>query len=105
MACTSTACRPRPGGPTSSPRSPPRGQAIIVPRGPPPALRVGGNQMNYAYLGDRLSTAAAENFPVFLADLCARAEGADVTPPTRSLLDRRPSHEHEFPTSKALLDY
>ena len=27
--------------------------------------------MNYAYLGDRLKSSAAENFPIFLADLCA----------------------------------
>ena len=27
--------------------------------------------MNYAYLGDRLKSSAAENFPSFLADLCA----------------------------------
>ena len=40
------------------------------------AFRVVENQMNYAYLGDRLKSSASENFPVFLADLCARAEAA-----------------------------
>ncbi len=61
--------------------------------------------MNYAYLGERLSQSAAENFPVFVADLCARADTAYITPSTRSLLERREPGEHEFPSSQALLDY
>ena len=44
-------------------------EALIVRRDPRIAFRVAENQMNYAYLGDRLSQSAAENFPVFLADL------------------------------------
>ena len=59
---------------------------IIVRRDPRIAFRVVENQMNYAYLGDRLSQSAADNFPVFLADLCARADAAYITPSTRSLL-------------------
>ena len=61
--------------------------------------------MNYAYLGDRLSQSAAENFPVFLADLCARADAAYITPSTRSLLEDREPGEYEFPSSQALLEY
>ena len=61
--------------------------------------------MNYAYLGERLSHSAAENFPVFVADLCARADTAYITPSTRSLLEHRQPGEHEFPSSQALLDY
>ncbi len=49
----------------------PVGEVIVVRRDPRIAFRVVENQMNYAYLGDRLSTSAAENFPVFVADLCA----------------------------------
>ena len=44
--------------------------------------------MNYAYLGKRLQSSAAENFPIFLADLCARADQAYLTPSTRALLER-----------------
>jgi len=55
--------------------------------------------MNYAYLGDRLSTSASENFPVLIADLCARAEVATITEPTRSLLENRHPSEHDFPSS------
>jgi hypothetical protein len=63
------------------------------------------NQMSYAYLGDRLKNSAAENFPIFLADLCARADQAYLTPSTRTLLERREVSECEFPSSAALLDY
>ena len=69
------------------------------------AFRIVENQMNYAYLGTRLRQSAAENFPVFVADLCARADAAYITPSTRSLLEGRDPGEHEFPSSQALLDY
>ena len=64
---------------TRIPRDP-VGEAIIVRRDPRIAFRVVENQMNYAYLGDRLSQSAAENFPVFLADLCARADDGLSSP-------------------------
>ena len=73
---------------TRIPRDP-VGEVIIVRRDPRIAFRVVENQMNYAYLGRRLSQSAAENFPVFVADLCARADAAYITPSTRSLLERR----------------
>jgi hypothetical protein len=83
----------------------PVGEVIIIRRDPLIAFRVVENQMNYAYLGDRLSPKASENFPVFLADLAARAEQADVTPPTRTILERKDPAESAFPSSQALLDY
>ena len=61
--------------------------------------------MNYAYLGDRLSTSAADNFPVFLADLCSRADAAFLTPSTRTLLKMAEAGECEFASSQALLEY
>ena len=89
---------------TRIPRDP-IGEVIIVRRDPRIAFRVVENQMNYAYLGERLSQSAAENFPIFIADLCARADAAYITPSTRSLLDHREPREHEFSSSQALLDY
>ena len=59
----------------------PVGEVIIVRRDPRIAFRIVENQMNYACLGDRLRPSAAENFPIFLADLCARAARATLTPP------------------------
>src|SRR5262245_22076943 len=73
----------------------PVGEVIIVRRDPRIAFRVVENQMSYAYLGQRRSHAAAENFPVFVADLCARADTAYITPSTQSLLEHRDSGEHE----------
>jgi hypothetical protein len=83
----------------------PVGEAFIVRREPRIAFRVVENHMNYAYLGERLSQSAAENFPVFLADLCACADAAYITESTRSLLERRQPGEHGFPSSQALLDH
>ena len=61
--------------------------------------------MNYASLGDRLKSSAAENFPIFLADLCTRADQAYLTPSTRALLERREQSEFMSPSSRAILDY
>jgi hypothetical protein len=80
-------------------------EALIVRREPRIAFRVVENQMNYAYLGERLSSSAAENFPIFLADLCARAAEAYITPSTRSLLKISEPGDFEFPSSQALMDY
>jgi hypothetical protein len=83
----------------------PVGEVIIVRRDPRITMRVVENHMNYAYLGAKRSSSAAENFPIFVADLCARAEHAFITPSTRSLLERQEPGEHHFPSSQALLDY
>ena len=81
---------------TRIPRDP-VGEVIIVRRDPRIAFRVVENQMNYAYLGDRLSQSAADNFPVFLADLCARADAAYITPSTRSLLETAETRRVRIP--------
>jgi hypothetical protein len=89
---------------TRIPRDP-IGEVIIVRRDPRIAFRIVENRMNYAYLGRRLTQSAAENFPIFIADLCARADAAYITPSTRSLLEVGDPGAHEFPSSQALLDY
>jgi hypothetical protein len=89
---------------TRIPRDP-VSEVVIVRRDPRIAFRVVESQMNYAYLGERLKTSSAENFPVFLSDLCARAEAACITPSTWSLLEHRVPREHDFASSQALLDY
>ena len=81
------------------------GEVIVVRSDPRIAFRVIENQMNYAYLGDRLTPAASTNFPIFLADLVARADQATITPTTRALLQIDGSAPSTFPTSQALLDY
>jgi hypothetical protein len=83
----------------------PVGEVIIVRRDPLLAFRIVEGQMNYAYLGERLKTAASENFPVLVADLVARSDEAYITPSTYSLLEQGTRDEHGFPSSQALLDY
>jgi hypothetical protein len=83
----------------------PVAEAIIVRRDPRIAFRVIENRMNYAYLGDRLKPSAAENFPLFLTELCARGEDAFITDPTRALLAGGDPQESAFPNPQALLDY
>jgi hypothetical protein len=83
----------------------PVGEVIIVRSDPRIAFRVIENQMNYAYLGDRLSPTAASNFPIFVADLCARADHATITPSTRAFLNKDDPAVATFATSQALLDY
>ena len=83
----------------------PSGEVIVVRRDPRIAFRVVEGAMNYANLGDRLRPAASENFPLFLADLCARADDAYITPTTRALLGGGDPADFDFPTSNALLDY
>ncbi|QEH33182.1 hypothetical protein OJF2_16790 [Aquisphaera giovannonii] len=83
----------------------PVGEVLVVRRDPRVCIRVVENQMNYAYLGDRLRETASENFPLLLADLCARARDAYLTPSTRAWIEGRDPSEYEFPTSQALLEY
>lgn len=83
----------------------PVGEVIIVRRDPRVAFRVVENQMNYAYLGERLSPSATENFPVFLADVCARSADAYLTEPTRAMLAGNDPGEYTFASPQALLDY
>lgn len=80
-------------------------EVLVVRKDPLIAFRFVENQMNYAYLGDRLRESAAENFPLFLDDLCTRAKSAYLSDSTHSLVEGREVGEHDFPTSQALLDY
>jgi hypothetical protein len=89
---------------TRIPRDP-VGEVIIIRRDPRIALRVVENRMNYEYLGDRLRPSASENFLIFVADLCARADDAYITDSTRSFLEAGDPAEYSFPSSQALLDY
>jgi hypothetical protein len=83
----------------------PVGEVVIVRKDPRIAFRVVENAMNYAYLGDRIRPTASENFPLFLADVCARADDAYVCPSTQALLGEGDPADSEFLTSQALLDY
>jgi len=83
----------------------PVGEILVVRRDPRVAFRFLEDQMNYSYLGDRLAQSSAENFPVFLADLCARSMDAYLTASTKALMANGDPSEYEFPNSQALLEY
>jgi hypothetical protein len=83
----------------------PVGEVHIVRRDPRICFRIIENQMNYASLGERLRSSAAENFPLFLAELCEKSKQAYVTPATRAFLDHGDPTEYEFPSSHTLLEH
>ena len=98
------------------PKRPRKSRAMRIPRDPVPEVilvrkdprvtfRIHAGKMNYNSLGDRLRPTSAENFPIFLADLCARATSAYVTHPTRDMLSSDVTEEDVFPDSQSLLDY
>ena len=89
---------------TRVPRDP-VGEVLIVRRDPRVVFRVVENKMNYGYLGDRLRTSAAENFPLLVGDLRRLATSAFVTPTTTALLDGDDPDDYEFAAPQSLVDY
>ena len=89
---------------SKTPREP-VAEVLAVRREPRVTFRFVENQMNYAYLGDRLRGSSVENFPLFLADLCDRSTDAYLTDSTRSLREARDPGGHDFPSSQALLEH
>jgi hypothetical protein len=83
----------------------PVGQVYIVRRDPRVCFRIIENQMNYASLGENRRSSAAENFPLFLAELCSHAKQAFITPATVSFLMLGTPSEYEFASSQTLLEY
>jgi hypothetical protein len=97
--------KPRPLSVGGRPTREPVGEVLVARRDPRIAFRFVENQMNYAYLGDRLQESASDNFPIFLADLCGRSPQAYLTGSTRALLERSESGESDFPNSQAILNH
>lgn len=83
----------------------PVGEAIVVRRDPRVAFRLVANQMNYAYLGERIWPSASENFPILLGDIRDSAEDAYVTATTDGLLKGGAPSDYTFESSHDLLDY
>ncbi len=83
----------------------PIGEVIVVRRDPRIAFRIVENKMNYAYLGDRLASSAAENFPTLVEDLRRLSKNAFITPTTDAMLANQDPDEFEFASSQSLIDY
>jgi hypothetical protein len=60
------------------------------------SLRFASDEMNYEYLGERLSTSSSANFKLLVRDLVSHADKAWITPSTRAFLDRGPMRHYEF---------
>lgn len=90
---------------SARPAREPVSEVLVVRKDPRVTFRFVENQLNYAYLEDRLRDSAAENFPLFLADLCDRSPQAYRADSTRSLMEARDPGEHHFPSPQALLEY
>ena len=68
-------------------------------------LSLASDEMNYEYLGDRLSTSSGTNFASMMRDLRQLAVEAWITPSTRSFLDHAPVRHFEFHTRDDFLRY
>ncbi len=71
-----------------------RPEALIVLSDGQPGFMLASDEMNYEYLGERLSTASTANFRLLLRDIISHAPAAWVTPSTVAFLD----HTHDVRT-------
>lgn len=83
----------------------PVGEVILVRSDPRIALRMVETKMTYSYLGTRLKPSAAENFPLFVSDLCLLAEQAYIPASTRNFVKGENPETFMFESSQALVDY
>lgn len=88
--------------------------AILSPKKRPEAivvlhddsvLSLASDEMNYEYLGDRLSHSSSANFMSLIKDLRQLAADAWVTPSTRAFLDHAPVRHYEFRTREEFQQY
>jgi hypothetical protein len=77
----------------------------LVCERPPIIYQLRHNQMNYAYLGQRLTTSAAANFALLLDDLVQHATAAYLTPATQAFRAHELSGKFEFGSDDELRDY
>ncbi|MFG0331999.1 MAG: hypothetical protein ACF8TS_01430 [Maioricimonas sp. JB049] len=62
-------------------------------------------EMNYEYLGDRMSTSATANFRVMVDDLRARTPDLYLTPAARAYIEHGFRRHYEFDSSEELRQY
>jgi len=67
-------------------------------------IRIDHREMNYEYLGDRLSGSAAANFREFVTDLMAKIPHAFLPPQTRAFVDYGRADKYHFDTREAHLN-
>ncbi len=62
------------------------------------AFHVNHEQMNYEYLGARMSTSAIVNFGEFVRDLCRSAPRLSLTPTARAFRDGQSVEHYRLPS-------
>ncbi|QDU35897.1 hypothetical protein Mal4_01790 [Maioricimonas rarisocia] len=68
-------------------------------------FRIDHQEMNYEYMGERMSTSATANFRQLVDDLLARAPGLFLTPATRAYVEHGFRRHYEFDSSEELRQY
>ncbi|MEZ6132464.1 MAG: hypothetical protein R3C59_27690 [Planctomycetaceae bacterium] len=71
-------------------------EALVVFAADRAVVAFASDEMNYEYLGSRMTGASSANFRQLVKDLVAHAPDAWVTPSTRAFLDRSPTRHFEF---------
>lgn len=74
----------------------PRPEVYVILSNDQPGLLLASDEMNYEYLGDRLSTSSGANFRLMVVDLIGRAKDAWVTPSTLAFLEHSRIPKNEF---------
>jgi hypothetical protein len=77
-------------------------ELLIVTKNPQRAYRVDHAQMNYEYLGRRMSSSATVNFRRFVQDLVNRAGSAKLAPATNAFLQHGFARHYHFRSSEEL---
>ncbi len=73
-----------------------RPEAFVVLSDGRSSLNMASDEMNYEYLGDRLSTSSSTNFKLLIQDVISRATAAWITPSTLAFLGHTPVPRSEF---------
>lgn len=61
-----------------------------------PVLMLASDEMNYEYLGHRISPSSPTNYTRLIVELTKHATSAWITPSTRAFLDRGPVRHYKF---------
>jgi len=77
----------------------------LIRRHPMRGFRINHKQMNYEYLGNRMTDSASKNFLLFVSDLLERAPDAYRTPATRAFCEHGLLGHYDFRSSEQLRLY
>lgn len=82
-----------------------RPEAFLVVAGNQRDLLLASDEMNYEYLGERISNSSSANFNRLMQDIVQHAPDIWLTPSSRNFMDRGPARHCEFPSRRDLQRY